>query len=41
MKELFFNPPKIGAYKITLDDAINSVAFFNPLKIGAYKIQIL
>ena len=35
---VFFNPPRIGAYKI--EYALKGLLkwFFNPLKIGAYKI---
>ena len=37
----FFNPLKIGAYKIKTVICFARSAFFNPLKIGAYKILLV
>ena len=39
LSDLFFNPQKIGAYKMRITPPLRSVVFFNPLKIGAYKIE--
>ena len=32
--------PKIGAYKMSLNNALHFGLFFNPPKIGAYKIRL-
>ena len=36
---MFFNPQKIGAYKINGFTTAIEFMFFNPLKIGAYKMR--
>ncbi len=39
LRARFFNPLKIGAYKILPKVIWRVTVFFNPLKIGAYKMS--